>query len=142
MCRKFLKDKLSNYEHEKENYSIHILQRPISLLLFIIKQTQYCLHVVFLFLSSEPNCINNKKNFVTLIFLIFEKSLEDVAIFLASGFLRRIRIKLDPKHFNPPNSLDPQEEYIFGSNPILEITVRNFLRAFFVDVEKENRFRN
>ncbi|XP_023336818.1 F-box only protein 47 isoform X2 [Eurytemora carolleeae] len=32
-----------------------------------------------------------------------------------------------------------QEEYIFGSNPILEITVRNFLRAFFVDVEKENR---
>ena len=92
MCRKFLKDKLSNYEHEKENYSIHILQRPISLLLFIIKQTQYCLHVVFLFLSSEPNCINKKKqNFVTLIFLIFEKSLEDVAIFLASGFL-----KMDP----------------------------------------------
>ena len=94
------------------------------------------------FIVLNPTVLTKKKFRDLLIVLILEKSLENVAIFLASGFLRRIRIKLDLKHFYPPNSLDPQEEYIFGSNPILEITVRNFLRAFFVDVEKENRFRN
>ena len=34
-----------------------------------------------------------------------------------------------------------KEEYMFGSNSVLEISIRNFLRFFFIEVgkEKENR---